>query len=180
MLGKPKQLDAEALWRYALKVLGARSYSISEMRDRLNRRAEKADDAGAVLSRLKQYGYLNDRQLAESYASARMENQTQGRLRVVQDLRKKRVAPVVAEAAVREVYQDTDEAALAEAFLSRKYRKVRLSEFLADPKSLASAYRKLRLAGFTSGICLRVLKKFAREPEILERIEEGEERPPEE
>jgi hypothetical protein len=62
--------------------------------------------------------------------------------------------------------------ALIEAFLRRKYRSVTLDVFLAEPKNLASAYRRLRLAGFASGNSLRVLKRFAREPELLDGLED--------
>jgi len=43
---------------------------------------------------------------------------------------------------------------------------------LKDQKELASAFRKLRGAGFSTGNSIRVLKKFAAEAEQLEGIEE--------
>jgi regulatory protein len=174
MQRKPRVLNAEGLWQYALRVLAGRGYPIAELRDRLGRRAERAEDVGAVLTRLKQYGYLNDRRYAESYAAARLENNRLGRMRVIQDLRRKRVAPAVAEDAVREIYSGTSEDQLAEEFLRRKLRKLDPAVWLAEPKNLASAYRKLRHAGFSSGGSLRVLKKFASETDALDRLEESE------
>jgi lactate dehydrogenase-like 2-hydroxyacid dehydrogenase len=78
----------------------------------------------------------------------------------------------VAEKAVAQVYAEVDETALIEAFLRRKYRGKALDTFLAEPKNLASAYRRLRVAGFGSASSLRVLKRFAREPELLDGLEE--------
>jgi regulatory protein len=168
---RPRRLGAEALWQYALRALSGRAHSTSELREKLRRRAERAEDVDPVVSRLKQYGYLNDRQFAAGYASARLENRGFGKSRVLRDLRLRRVAPKVAEQAVREAYRDTDEVLLVENFLLRKYRKMSLGSFLAEPKNLASAYRKLRLAGFTSGNVLRVLKRYAKEPEQLDSLE---------
>jgi regulatory protein len=164
MQSKPKPLDADGLWTYALKILGGRGYTIAQMRTRLTARALNPDDVAGV------YGYLNDQRFAEGFAAARLENHAQGRFRVLRDLRQKRVAPVVAEQAVSAVYRDTDEFTLAEEFLSRKFRKVRLSEYLAEPKNLASAYRRLRMAGFGASVAARVLKQHASEPDLVDRM----------
>ena len=64
----PKRLEKAALWNYALRVLGGRAHSVSELRDKLSRRAERQADVDDALSRLKEYGYLDDKRLAESYA----------------------------------------------------------------------------------------------------------------
>ena len=170
---RPRKLEAEALWQYALRALGGRAHSISELRDKLRQRAEDEPDVEGVLSRLKRYGYLDDRRLAESYAASRLENAGLGRLRVLRDLRRKRVAPAVAEQAVRETYRQADEVVLIEAFLERKYRKIPLKAYLTERRHLASAYRKLRLAGFSSANVIRALKRYAEEAESLEEEEGG-------
>jgi regulatory protein len=162
----PRRLAAEALWGYALRVLGGRACSIGELREKLLRRAERAEDVPGLLARLKEYGYLNDQRFAESYSTARLENQGLGKARVLADLRKRRVAPAVAEKAVREAYRDADETTLIEEYLRRKYRNTELAARLAEPKHLAAAYRRLRMAGFSSGNSLRVLKRLAKEPPI--------------
>ncbi len=172
---KPRRLGAAELWEYALRVLGARSHSSGELREKLLRRAECAEDVGPILLRLKEYGYLDDRRFAESYSAARLENQGLGKSRVLSDLRKKRVAPKVAEEAVRGVYSGADEARLIEDYLRRKYRGKALEAWLAEPKNLASAYRRLRTAGFGASNSIRVLKRFAAEPELLDGVEEGDE-----
>lgn len=168
---KPRQLDAQDLWEFALRALSARAHSSGELREKLRRRAERAEDVAPILSRLKQSGYLNDQRYAESYSQARLENQGFGKTRVLRDLRKRRVAPAVAEKAVSEAYRGADEVRLIEEFLRRKYRSVPLETWLAEPKNLAAAYRRLRTAGFSSGNTLRVLKRFAREPELLDSLE---------
>jgi regulatory protein len=168
----PRRLDSEALFQYALRALGGRAHSAGELRQKLERRAERAGDVADVLARLKDCGYLDDKRYAEAVASWRLDRQGLGKARALSDLRKRRVAPSVAEKAVAKVYSEADEVTLVEAFLRRKFRGVALDAFLAEPKNLASAYRRLRTAGFSSANSLRVLKRFAREPELLDGLED--------
>jgi regulatory protein len=168
----PKLLDEAALWAYALKALGARALSISELRQRLERRAQPTVDIGATLSKLREYGYLDDQRFADNYATARLNNQGLGKMRVLRDLRQRRVAPTVAQRAVEQTFAEVDEGALIEQYLNRKYRTVKLSDHFAEPKNLAAAYRRLRYAGFSSGNCIRVLKRFAAAADELESLEE--------
>jgi len=164
----PRRLDAVALWDYAVKALAGRACSSGELRQKLLARAATKDDVEASMSRLKDYGYLDDRRFADSFAAARLENQRLGKARVLQDLRRRRVAPVVAEASVRKAYQDVDELSQIEDFIRRKYRSVPRESLFRDAKDLASAYRRLLRAGFQSGNAIRVLKRFAANPELLD------------
>lgn len=170
MLGSraPKKLDAEGLWAYSLKLLGSRAQTVSEVRQRLSRRAEHEPDVEATLARLREYGYLNDTRFAESFATWRKDNEGFGRMRVLRDLRQRRVAPAVADTAVSQVFEGTDEVEQIEAFLKRKYRNVNLGEVLQDEKKLHSAYRRLRYAGFGSSSVVKVLKRYASEVDRLE------------
>jgi regulatory protein len=169
----PKKLDREALFDYAVKTLGARALSMGELRVRLSRKAEAEGDIGEVMGKLKEYGYLDDRRFAETFAASRLENQGFGRHRVLRDLRQRRVAPAVAEKAVAGAFEETDEVELIEAYLKRKYRKVNLGELLRDPAKLAAAYRKLRYAGFSGGNAIRALKRYSELADELEGMEEG-------
>jgi len=170
---KPKLLERDALYEYALRTLGGRAYSLGELREKLRRRAAEVGDIEGVLARLKDSGYLNDRRFADNYAAARLENQGFGRGRVLRDLRQHRVAPALAEQAVQRVFQDTDEVALIESFLARKYRGKSWGAFLGEEKNLAGAYRRLRYAGFGAGTSIRVLKRYASRADELEGIEDG-------
>ena len=57
-----------------------------------------------MLSRLKEYGYLNDTRMADSFATARRESRGFGKMRVLRDLQQRRVAPGLAREAVEKVY----------------------------------------------------------------------------
>ena len=128
----------------------------------------------AVLAKLKEAGYLNDQRFAEAYAAARLQDQGLGKMRVLRDLRQRRVAPKLAEQVTEQTYQQTNETDLIEQFLRRKYRGKQLGVFLGEEKNLAAAFRRLRYAGFSAGQSIRVLKRFASQPEVLDALESEE------
>ncbi len=168
---KPKLFQNAELLNYAVRALGGRAHSTGELREKLRRRAERAEDVDAVLAKLKELGYLDDKRFAESYAASRLENQGLGKMRVLHDLRQRRIAPQLAEQVTEKTYQETDETKLIEDFLKRKYRGKKLGEFLGEEKNLAAAYRRLRYAGFSAGASIRVLKRYAKQAEELESLE---------
>jgi regulatory protein len=163
-----KPLDIEGLMNYAARALSARAYSISELSARLKKRAARPADVEEVLDRLKRGGVLNDRRLAGNFAEWRRDNQGLGKHRVMRDLMNRRVAPAVAREAVDAAYEGADEPAMIQAFLERKFRGKDMGALLQDQKHLASVFRKLRGAGFSTGNSIRVLKKYAAEAELLE------------
>ena len=171
---KAKLLDEEALTNYALRLLGGRGYSTGELREKLRRRAERAESVDAVLAKLKDAKYLDDQRFAENYAATRLENEGFGKMRVLRDLRQHRIAPKLAEQVTERTFQSTDETELIENFLKRKFRGKDLGPFLADEKNLAAAFRRLRYAGFSPGASIRVLKRYAKQAEELEAMETDE------
>lgn len=171
---KKRLLDADRLWAYALKVLGLRAHSTGELKEKLRRRAGRLADVEDILARLKDHGYLNDQRFAENFAASRLTNDKFGRTRVIQDLRQRRVAPALAERAARQVYQDVNEEALIEEWIRRKYRLASREHLFEEDKDLAAAYRRLIRAGFRTGDIVRVLKRFAKDPSLLDSFEPPE------
>jgi len=170
----PKPLDIEGLMNYAAKALSVRGYTVSELKTRLKKRAARVEDIDVVLGRLKDAGVVNDRRFAGSFAEWRRESQGLGKTRVMRDLMARRVAPAVAKEAVDAAFEGIDEIPMIEAFLKRKYRGKNLGTLLQEQKELASAFRKLRGAGFSTGNSIRVLKRYAAEADQLEEIEDVE------
>jgi len=168
-----KTLDAQELWDFALKALGQRALSSGELREKLRRKATNADDVAGVLARLKEYGYLNDTRMADSFATNRRESRGFGKMRVLRDLQQRRVAPGLAREAVDKAFADADETVMVEDYLARKYRATDLGKYLQDDKKLASVFRRLRTAGFSSGTSVRVLKRYAKQAEELESLEDS-------
>ena len=172
---KPR-LSVEPLWDYAVKALALRAHSSGELRRKLAQRAERPEDVNEILYRLHDYGYLNDRRFAESYAGARLENQGLGKSRVLRDLRGRKVSSGLAEEAVAKIYEGVDEMELIGEFIRRKiHTNGPLAEALEDPKQLASAYRKLIRAGFSGSNAIRALKRIAKRQDLLDAFEPPEE-----
>lgn len=171
---RPRKLAAEELFEYAVKTLGARAYSTGDLKSKLRQRAANPADADTAIERLKEIGYLDDRRFAEGYASARVENEGFGRMRVLQDLRARRISGDTAERAVEQAIGERSEEQLIDAFMERRMHSVAVGGPIEDERKLAAAYRKLRRAGFTSGAILKALKRVAARPEEIEEPVEEE------
>jgi regulatory protein len=157
----PKRLDREALEHYATALLTQRALSAAELRRKLTQRAADPADIDPLLEKLAGYGAIDDSRFAESFAHARKENRHFGRERVLRDLAAKRVPRELAERAVAQSFEGSDEIALIEDYLGRKYRGKALGEFLREPKNLAAAFRRLRNAGYSSSNSLKVLRRYS-------------------
>jgi len=168
----PKKLGPDRLWDYALRLLGHRGYSAIEMRLKLSVKAETVSVLNEVTAKLKEYGYLDDKKFAETFAANRRENDCLGKLRILRELRARRVPQAIAERAVNRVFATTDEQALATIYLERKFRGKNLSEYLHDEAKLASVFRRLRRAGFSSGATISVLTSFTAKASELENLPE--------
>ena len=59
--------------------------------------------------------------------------------------------------------------------MRRKFRMASKDSLFQSDKDMASAYRRLIRAGFRSATAITVLKKFARDPELLDTFEPPEE-----
>jgi regulatory protein len=172
---KPRKMDSGVLWEYSLKALGSRAHSAAQIRQKLRARAERLEDVDEIMAKLRHYGYINDARFAEGFATARLDDKF-GKHRVLRELRERRVAPAVAEKSVSKVYSSVDESKLVENFIRRKYRFTPRESLFRDDKEMAAAFRKLMRAGYTSATVIQVLKRFARNPDLLDALEDA---PPE-
>lgn len=159
MRQSPK-LPENALWEYALRVLGHRAHSAAQLRQKLSRRAESPEALAAVMAKLREYSFVDDQKFSDLFAASRLQNSGFGRMRVLQDLRSKQVSSAVAEEAVAKTFEGVDENELVQQYLDRKYRAVHLRLFLQEEKNLSAAYRRLRAAGFTSTASLAALRRY--------------------
>ena len=167
-------LDEAALHEYALKALGRRMRSESDLRRLLQAKVEREESGAAkitaVLTRLKEYGYLDDASFAETYARLRQENEKLGQRRVRQALGQKGVASKVVDQAVEARYSQVDEEALARQHLERK--RIRKPE---NEKETARVMRRLVTAGFSTGTIYKILRQWDVPDESLAALENLEE-----
>ena len=168
---KPRTIDSEpALYDAAVKILMRRAHSVSEMKKALIRRT--ADEAliQKVIARLKQNGLIDDARYAKQFARQRTEIRHQGKYRVARELRARGVSDQHIETAVEEASANSDEAAMVRQRIDRKLKLFRgpQSNKLIDEKKIASLYRTLLRAGFSSQTIRRELKRATSEdlPEV--------------
>ncbi len=161
MFGNPRKLDNESdLYNAALRALMRRAHSVFEMRQGLERRAEDRSLVKKVLSRLRQNGLLDDARYAKQFTRYRSESRRQGKFRIARDLRARGVPDRHIEAALEELSQQTDEAALVRKRIDRKLKSFRGE---IDERRIASIYRSLLRAGFSSDVIRRELRSMTRE-----------------
>src|SRR3984957_13172569 len=106
-------LNEAGLHDYAIKALGRQMRTESELHRLMKARVETGPQGeaiiAAVIARLKESGYLNDQNFAETYARLRQENEKLGARRVRNDLQQKGVRAEVIEEAVGARYGETNE-----------------------------------------------------------------------
>jgi len=157
---KPRPfLNEASLYDYAVKALGRRMRTESELRRLMQSRVEPGARGDAVVStvvaRLKEQRYLDDQSFAETYARLRQQNEKLGARRVRQSLSQKGVSAKIANEAIEARYSDTNEEALARQHLERK--RIRKPE---NEKETARVMRRLVAAGFSTGVIYEILRKW--------------------
>jgi len=163
---RPRTIDSEpALYDAAIKILSRRAHSVSEMKKALIRRTADEDLIQKVIARLKQNGLVDDARYAKQFARQRTEIRHQGKYRVARELRARGVPDHHIETAVEETTANTDEAAQVRQRIDRKLKFLRGE---VDDRKIASLYRSLLRAGFSSDTIRRELKRATTEdlPEI--------------
>ena len=150
-----KLLTETQLYMSAQRALMRRAHSIPEMKKHLERRAENKDLIPAVIARLRELNYLDDAKFALNYAAQHAKLRRQGRFRIARELRARGVPDRYIESAVDSVFAETDEASLVRARLTRRLAHLRGP---LNQKKIASLYRNLLGAGFSSDIIRAELK----------------------
>jgi regulatory protein len=172
-------LDEAGLHDYAVKSLGRRMRSESELRRLMKTRVEPEESGVAkiekVVLRLKEYGYLDDANFAETYTRLRQENEKFGQRRVRQDLGRKGISQEIIGQTIESRYADLSEEALARQHLERK--RIRKPE---NEKETARIMRRLVTAGFSVGVIYKILRQWDVPDEALASLENLEEEPGEE
>jgi regulatory protein len=161
MFGRPRQLETEEeLYDVAVRALMRRAHSVHEMKRKLERRSDNKLLVQVVMARLKENGQIDDARYAKQFARQRTESRKQGKYRITRDLRARGVPDRHIEPAVEESAANSDEAALIRQRIERKLKFLRGA---IDEKKMASIYRSLLRAGFSSDVIRRELRSITRE-----------------
>jgi regulatory protein len=156
----PRKLStAVQLHTSAIRALMRRAYSVRQMREYLERRAENPELVPPVVARLRELEYLDDARYALEYARQHAQARRQGRFRIARELRTRGISDAHIEASLDAVFSETDESASARTRIQRKLAHIRGP---MDQRKIASLYRTLLRAGFSSDVIRAELRGVTR------------------
>lgn len=136
----------------ALYLLGLRDYACKELEEKLYSEADPVT-AAAVVERLCEVGLLDDERYAARLARSLSEVKHYPRRRIEQELRRRGISPVLAQAAVSDLEGEDFEQALE--ILRRKYYNK-----LNDPDSRRRVTASLARRGFSYGAIRRAMDEM--------------------
>lgn len=139
----------------AFNYLGYRARSVGEVRGRLLRYGYGEQTVEEVVERMKDLGYLDDRQFARSVAGERSGKY--GPRKVLEDLRRSGVDEDLAREAVEEEFSELSEFEAARAAAERRYNTGEGSDALAR-----RVHGFLARRGYSPGICTKVAREYLR------------------
>jgi regulatory protein len=129
------EIRARAFQR-AVKLLATKPRSVAELRERLLEGSCSKAVVETVITRLREYGYLDDERYALGYASARVRQQPVGRRRLQQSLQMKKVDRAVVDEALNQVFAETSEEELIDRAIERRIRLRGRPKTRVEAKSL--------------------------------------------
>jgi len=140
----------------ALSALGRRAKSRGELLTLLKKRGIAEEVANAVLFRLQEQGFVNDREFARYWVESRQRTKKVSRRIIIGELRSKGIKDEIITEATAEI-SDEHELSLAMDFATKKLRSVSTVEN-------AIAYRRLHGAlarrGFSGSVISKVLSEL--------------------
>lgn len=153
--------------KMAIKLLATRAFTAVELRKKLHGRRFPTSTIDAVITDFQSRGLINDGLYAESFARSRWSSSSWGPRRVKQALLKKGVTEVVAEEALKLVYEDGDQdSSLGLSKVSMDQLYTQASKQWLRGKDISNETRKSRIIrwlqyrGFSWGVTCFILKKL--------------------
>jgi regulatory protein len=156
---RPEPLDEAALYQYAVGALTRQMRTVAELKRLMSRRVEQGEvgesKMAAVVARLADQHYLDDRAFASTYTRLRQENQSFGKRRVQQELTRKGVQSELVASTLETAYAQVSEEELVRRYVARK--RIKKPQ---DEKETARLVRRLVGAGFSFAIISTLLKSW--------------------
>ncbi len=133
--------EKERLKQRAFRLLGYRSRSIAEMKQRLIRLGYEPEIVELVVQDLMEEGVLNDQRFVKEFTSDYTELKPRGNVYIMNELRRKKVDAGLIE----EVLKNRNEKEIIKNLIQKKFSDLNIS----DPKQKAKIIRRLMSRGFT-------------------------------
>jgi regulatory protein len=149
----------ERAYPYALRLLAARDYTTSRLREKLHGRGFDETDAEAALGRMVSEGWVDDRRFAERFAEGALASGRYYGRRLQQEMRRRGVPPELVSEVLGRVLMECDEAEEVRAIVDRRFNGFSFST--------ASDREKRRTIGFLQrrGLSLSAILRALRATE---------------
>ena len=119
----------------AVRLLAAKGRSVEELRERLLEKAyTNAEIVDSVLSKLKEYGYLDDDKYAADTAMSKLRQRPQGRRKLEQTMSRKQLDRTTVAKAIDKAFEELPEAKLIDAAIMKRLRAKGPPETREDTK----------------------------------------------
>lgn len=141
----------------AFAYLSRRARTSAEMRQKLDRSGFGSEVVDAVVQRLTELHYLDDREYAQRYVASRLDRKY-GPRRIVQELRRRGITPTLAEEAVSSAEQTFDVRAQARTLAQN--RAMRLQGETDERKRKKKIYDFLVRRGYESELAWSVVNSL--------------------
>lgn len=138
-------------------MLGRRELSERQVRQRLARKEYSEDEIEEAIARLREERAIDDQRVAEAIARTETGIRKRGKVRVRMQIERAGIAKETANAAIDEVFETIDDAALLESSLRKRLRG---RETIADDREFARLFRYLTGQGFESDRVMKALKAY--------------------
>jgi regulatory protein len=143
----PKALDS------AYRLLAARPHTRAEIRRKLSRKGCDSETITAVLSELREKGYLNEDDMALRWAQALVRDKLWGPLKISAYLTQKGIGREIIDQVQRQLWQEIDEPDIAAQALRKRFGG-------RDDESLrAKKAAFLRSRGFAADVIYKISKE---------------------
>jgi regulatory protein len=149
-----RRYDHHGAYLQAVRFLGPRNRSASEIRQHLTAKGWPADASHRAIERLEQEGYVDDRSFARQWIDYRSRTAPRSRMAIMQELKRKGIAPETILSAVATM----DEAALAFDCVKRKSRQWLRYEGAQKEQRIAAF---LQRKGFPFAVCRETARALA-------------------
>ena len=119
----------------AVNLLAAKPRSIRELRERLlEKNWTNLEIVNAVIEKLEEYGYLNDRKFAEDLALSKLRQKPQGKRRLQQAMSQKKLDRETLDNAITSAFEKMPEEKLIDAAIEKRLRLKGRPETREDTK----------------------------------------------
>ena len=143
-------LSPDRAYQYVLRLLTGRDYSVARVRAKLAARDVAEGDLEAVLLRLQQEGWLDDRRYAERFAEVALSSGRYYGVRLRLEMRRRGLTPDIVKEILAPLLAESDEISEIRSAAERRYPGFSYSAASDRDKRRVIGFLQRRGFGFSS------------------------------